>query len=1179
MAVNESLNVTPMTQELRLATTMTGGVSLAIWMAGVAREINLLAQASQWRRLGGDFPAGTVLSAPSVRSLKLYRRLIDLLDVVVDVDILSGTSAGGINGTLLAWSRVRGSDLGGLREIWMDLGALTELLRDPTDKMTSSLLYGDKRMLAELVEQIPKLKSGPFPPANFPELGNPSTTLYVTTTLLNGETSRFTDSFGTLVQDVDRRGVFTFTEEDLKKKEDGPEERRTVAALALAARSSASFPAAFEPSFVPFTEEIPKKGDVPARPPMQRFANITRPHWVADGGLLDNQPIDVLLKRIFDRPAERPVRRVLLFVVPSSGPAPDLVEEPPPDDVDEPLGLVDGLVKDLSAITTQSIAADLRTIRAHQDRMEARTDAKLRLAELATKLPENTRLLTPKLLADYKKREAAKQAQALTSALLRQLSTWPPESGTSTDSIPKNWEHQLAIGGDAEKACREAMTEVILKSWSQPADLPDGPADLARYGEAAFDLAKGCAIGVVTAAYELAEKEDNFTALAELTKGICDAHEPATRIDLAHLVRDVCKTASIRQGRIERAAAALAGVYLNRCAVKADAWVNLGEIFVRKYPALWELANASPPAGTQSKAGLTPEDTATSPLDTYCKYLRRQDDSRTLAMKLFDLAAVQRAMLPAGADIDQSLELVQVSADTRSLLAPEFRTAQQKLTGMQLHHFGAFYKRSWRANDWMWGRLDGAGWLVHVLLDPRRVRRIVETRRRERKADETGAEWFLRELNIFGAPELPHRSTAAADASRNSDEDLTEENLTREDLLDELAFLNDTSTPPPSIPKTSLWLAQVWQQRVLDDELNVLARTVTDPQSEKPTDWSPPKSKEWATNVLQAVGGDAKYEFLKENPVASETFFSDKGSPLMARTLTKAAATASAAVASVRQLPSVVKPPLTTLRTMTLSGYRVVSVTKGFARRSILLGAVILVLGIAFAIQSGSWAGIPAVTMIAIGSYLVVLATWQLSSRVIFAVLSLTVVLLAIAPAIKPVATMLFGDKGSPGSGFVGQHLYWLSADWTHPLMVEGAFVIAIIVLGIAHPDRWRISRLWRQLRRWWQRLPLRLRQRRRRPDELVRWAKGFDNNGVNDSGSIDSGPGPALVFSDADGRQFDLFVYPHLKGAQPTETKSTAMVEVFAPTAAAIDATSVPADPHRPTSAAAASKTAETTQ
>jgi patatin-related protein len=1155
MAVNESSNVTPMTQELRLATTMTGGVSLAVWMAGVAREINLLAQASQWRRSGGHFPAGTQLSAPSVRSLKLYRQLIDLLDMVVDVDILSGTSAGGINGTLLAWSRVRGSDLGGLRDIWLELGALTDLLRDPTDKSAPSLLYGDERMFRDLAEKIPGLDEGPFPPVKSPEQPyGPSTTLYVTTTLLNGETSRFTDSFGTLVQDVDRRGLFTFTEKDLAKKGDELAEKQTVGAVALAARSSASFPAAFEPSYVPFAEGTPEKGDVPARPAMEQFANITRSHWVADGGLLDNQPIDVLLKRIFDRAAERPVRRVLLFVVPSTGPAPDLVQEPPPDDVDEPLGLVDGLVKDLSAITTQSIAADLRTIRAHQDRMEARTDAKLRLAELATKLPEDTRLLTPELLADYNKREAAKQAQALTSALLRQLSTWPPESGTSTESIPKNWERQLAIGGDAEKTCRKAITEVIVKRWSQPPErpLPDGPVDLARYGEAAFDLAKGCAIGVVAAAYELARSKDDFTHLADLTKGISDAHEPATRIDLAELVRDVCARGEIRQGPIEQAAAALAEDYLNQRAVTADDWVKLGEAFVSRYPVLQKLANASPPAGTQREPHLLGEDTAAGQLDTYRKYLRFQGNSRTLAMKLFDLAAVQRAMLPAGADIDQSLELVQVSADTRSLLAPKFQTAQQKLTGMQLHHFGAFYKRSWRANDWIWGRLDGAGWLVHMLLDPRRVRRIVETRSTERKEGETGAEWFLRQLNTFGVPGLPRRSTAGADASRNSDEPPTEG-----DLLDELAFLNDTSTPlPSSIPKTSLWLAQVWQQRVLDDELNVLARTVTDPQSEKPTDWSPPKSIEWATNVLDAVGGDAKYELFKQNPVASETFSSDKGSPLMARTLTKAAATASAAVGSVQQLPSVIKPPLTTLRTLTLGGYRVVSVTKGCAKRSILLGAAVLVLGIALAIQSASWAGIPALTMIAIGSYLVVLATWQLSSRVIFAVLSLTVVLLAIAPAIKPIATRLFGDEGSPGSGFVSKHLYWLSADWTHPLIVEGAFVIAVIVLGIAYPDRWRISRLWLRLRRWWRGVTLRRRQwwrgvtlrrrqRRRRPDDLVRWAKHFDTNRVNHTGSTDSGSGPALVFSDADGRQFDLFVQPRLKGAQPTETKPTAIVEV----------------------------------
>lgn len=168
------------------------------------------------------------------------------------------------------------------------------------------------------------------------------------------------------------------------------------------------------------------------------------------------------------------------------------MHEPPPDNVDEPLGLIDGLLKGLAAVTTQSIAADLRAIRAHQDCMEARTDAKLRLAELAATLRNGTRLLTPSLLTDYRTREATKQAQTLTSALLRRLSTCPPESGPATESLPKSWSAELTVGGDADKVCRQQITATILLSWSQPTaqPLPQSPAELARFGQPAYDLAK-----------------------------------------------------------------------------------------------------------------------------------------------------------------------------------------------------------------------------------------------------------------------------------------------------------------------------------------------------------------------------------------------------------------------------------------------------------------------------------------------------------------------------------------------------------------------------------------------------------------------------------------------------------------------------------------------------------------
>ncbi len=1053
--------VTESTQELRLATTMTGGVSLAVWMAGVAREINLLGQASQWRRAGGKFPSHSRLTKESAACLKLYAELVDLLDMVVDVDILSGTSAGGINAAVLGWSRVTGTDLGGLRDLWLDLGALTELLREPKDKSMPSLLYGDERMFAALAKQLPKLGTGPFPPAALPGDGcPPPTTLYITTTLLAGETGRFTDSFGTLVQDVDRRGLFTFSETDLAKK-------GTVPALALAARCSASFPAAFEPSFLPFTQGTTRKGSVPARPAMASFSNITRPHWVADGGLLDNRPIDVLLERIFDRPARRPIRRVLLFVVPSSGPAPDLVAQVAPAKLDEPLGLLDGLLKELAAITTQSIAADLRAIRGHQDRMAARTDTRLRLAELAATLPPGSRLLTAPLLADYATREATRQGQALTAALLRQLSTWPPASGRSTESLPRHWESELEVGGDVETMCRRQIITSILRGWAQPPDrpLPESPADLARYGQAALDLAKVCAVTVFQAASQLAKSRADVTAVAQLAAGIHQAYEQPLRSDFGELVHKVCTDLAVRRGSLVNAAAVLAQRYLELSAVQAQAWDSLGGVFVKNHQTLRRLAaNASSAVGAQTNSLLAQDHAAANQLNTYLAYLGSADNAQTVAAKLFDLGATQRAMLPVEASIEQALELVQVSADTRSLLAPDWQTAQHKLTGMQFHHFGAFYTRSWRANDWMWGRLDGAGWLVHVLLEPRRVRWIVQARANEREhsgtAPESGAQWFLRKLKSLGAPDFPSGGYRLPAAGGRSEQCLTEDML-----LDELDFVDDPSQPiPPSIPKTSLWLAQVWHHRVLDEELGELANAVIDPQPGKKPDWSPTSSRTWAKKVKAARTRDAKYVLLNENPVADETFDSDRGSPLMAQTIAKAAATALGAAGSVRQLPAVLRPPLITLRTVTLGGYHVVSLTKGIASAVITAGAALLILGIAAAIQSSTLFGVTGLILAGTGGYLIVLGTWQFSGRWLSALLSFTLVGAVLSLATPCVRKWLFGSPNQ--DGLLVKHVYWLGAQWWHPLIVVGAIALVVTLIAAARPRPRRPRAVHRRVRK-----------------------------------------------------------------------------------------------------------------
>ncbi|AGZ50814.1 patatin-like protein [Mycobacterium kansasii] len=1043
MAFEKPTPVTQLTLELRLATMMTGGVSLAVWIAGVARELNLLAQASQWRRAGGTFPTNSGLTTESTASLRLYAQLIDLLDMIVDVDILSGTSGGGINAALLASSRISGADLGGLRDLWLDLGSLTDLLRDPRDEFTPSLLYGDEKLFATLATQLPRLEIGPFPPAEFPGgIRIPSTTLYITTTLLSGEASSFTDSFGTRVQYVNRRGLFTFTEADLTNK-------GIAAALALAARSSASFPLAFEPSFVPFMEGTPAQGAVPARPPMAPYANITRPHWVADGSLLDNRPIDVLLKRICDRPARRPVRRVLLFVVPSSGPPPNLIQQAAPDSADEQLGLLASLLRDLGAITTQSIATDLRAIRGHQDRTAARIDAKLRLAELAATLPHGSRLLTPPLLTDYQAREAQKHARELTDALFRQLGSWLPASSTATERVPKSWEPELAAV-DTEKACRQHITEALLSCWSQPPHqpLPESTADLARYGQPAYELAKGSALAVAQAAYHLAKSDADIAELAALTGAIHAAGPSPTAVDLGDLVRAVCENTSIREGSLKDAAALIADGYLQQLAVQQDAWDRLGDALVNGYGTLKRLCASAAAAAGAERGGLPSHDrVGPSALDTYLDYLGAGDDPTTIATKLFDLAATQRAMLPADSGIEQPVELVQVSADTRSLLAPDCRSAQQKLTGMQFHQFGAFYKRSWRINDWMWGRLDGAGWLVHVLLNPRRVHWIAQTRVGT-PGPESRSQWFLRQLKALGAAEFPRSGYRLPTFGGGPDQLLTETMV-----LDELAFLDDPTMPlPTSIPLTALWLAQSWHRRILDEELDTLADTVIDPQPGQRPDWSPTTSRSWAKKVLAATPGDAKYALLNENPVAGETFASDKRSPLMAQTLAKAVATASAAAGSIRLLPSAFKPSVVTLRTLALGGYRVVSLTKGIARTTIMVGVMLLILGVATAIQSATVLGVTGLIMAGTGSYLIVLGTWQFSSRSLFALLSVTLAGAVLALATPVVRSWLFGDADHPG--LLGANIYWLGEQWWRPLIAVGAVALGITVIAAAKPGR-----------------------------------------------------------------------------------------------------------------------------
>jgi hypothetical protein len=59
--------------------------------------------------------------------------------------------------------------------------------------------------------------------------------------------------------------------------------------------------------------------------------------------------------------------------------------------------------------------------------------------------------------------------------------------------------------------------------------------------------------------------------------------------------------------------------------------------------------------------------------------------------------------------------------------------AEEKVAGASLHHFGGFFKRSWRANDILWGRVDGVCQFVESLLESKYVAQLLNQDRERRR--------------------------------------------------------------------------------------------------------------------------------------------------------------------------------------------------------------------------------------------------------------------------------------------------------------------------------------------------------------------------------------------------------------------------------------------------------------
>jgi patatin-related protein len=762
-------------REVRLAVVMYGGVSLAIYINGVVQELLRMVRATApvmppaeavlppaeqrayfpdaaltgservYRRLGQLPVSGPLPGTPPPDGSPIRTRFV--------VDILSGTSAGGINAIFLAKALANQQDVGMLRKLWIDEADIGELLNDrrgvkgltgvPVPKPPRSLLSGPRLFVKALVAlrgmESTSIGAGDDTRPAYAD----QVDLAVTTTDLQGLVTPI-QLADRVVPESRHRHVFRFhyaTEGAMgEHRNDFVAEMNGL--LAFAARCTSSFPFAFEPSRLADVTDLPDVHTPPdgwaqAFPDHARAgADFTR-YAFADGGYLDNKPFSYATEGLRRRRSDYPVDRRLLYIEPDpSGPAipPDAPlpgpgpAKPPPDALgNAAAGVLDlprqeTIREDIAAIVERN-----RAIRGIRDITRRFEDAILTgddpLAPLAGLDPD-----APDAVADAALGAAAFSHRAY--RILRVDVTLGDLAGTVAalselqDGSEEAHAVRLLLGVwfDREHA---GAARAFLRRFDLAFRmrrlyfLQDRINDLLRGGERSARLAAfGGATPADVAAADVGlrrlkvELNDIATGLRVLARTLRDGTSPGT----------VPVRAALAASAIDRATllAVLQGDPATRSTAADDG------------PGLAAALLAEP--GTDAAL-----DAAAAALAAAVEAPVRTAEAATAAR----LAAVEPAAvagllgrlyerfesfdaiaLPLGhPDLGETnpVEILRIAPqDAPSLVRED--GAKRKLAGIAYGHFGGFLDARWRHNDLMWGRLDAAERLVAMLVPPGALR-------------------------------------------------------------------------------------------------------------------------------------------------------------------------------------------------------------------------------------------------------------------------------------------------------------------------------------------------------------------------------------------------------------------------------------------------------------------------
>ena len=364
-------------KELRLALVCFGGVSLAVYMHGVCKEVLKLVRASRayhaepdpQKRTSRPYNQAAERNGDSLDSelvyFELLRQIGRELDLRVIVDVIAGASAGGINGVLLARALAHDLAFDPLRELWLDRADVSELIAPDNRARAWSKYLVDPLMWSVARKRIERLSPDdetreklsllvrsrwfrpPFsgdamcrfllegmasmqPPA--PSKGSLMPRglrldLFVTATDFHGYEQAIALHDPPSVTELEHRHIFRFR----YRRSPGGRIRTDFGSdeapgLVFAARATSSFPGAFPPAQLGELERaLEQTGqEWPARtnfiernmtPQLARGLDVEQVAFI-DGSVLNNKPFAEAIAAIATKPAYRQVDRRLIFIDP-----------------------------------------------------------------------------------------------------------------------------------------------------------------------------------------------------------------------------------------------------------------------------------------------------------------------------------------------------------------------------------------------------------------------------------------------------------------------------------------------------------------------------------------------------------------------------------------------------------------------------------------------------------------------------------------------------------------------------------------------------------------------------------------------------------------------------------------------------------------------------------------------